>query len=293
MPWEYFKDSFSSIVSRCGPSLTEFSSPIPLSDAATNHLIQLPHLRVWSTECSPPSYSALSLPLGFPPLTEFTLEGNAAGGWISLLERLEHGVSPTQGVTPLSRVKKSLGFLTAGSLLGLVIGVSFSSMIRTFRNLIYLNLEAYCHDEDNVGQCTFKLNDDNVTELAMALPRLQSLLLGCPCFENICATTVTCLLPISVHCVKLTTLAIHFNTTNIVDDLKNISEGARFQELRSLPRCKLTELHVYQIPLPLDEPGFGAVAHGMADIFPALQHCEGFHEGWDGLSRRIVGLRQV
>ena len=44
IPPTYLKDFLSSVVLRCGPSLVEFTSPIPLSNAATNHLIRLPHL---------------------------------------------------------------------------------------------------------------------------------------------------------------------------------------------------------------------------------------------------------
>ena len=43
MPWPHFKDSLSSLILRCGPSLTVFVSEIPLSDTAVNHLLQLPH----------------------------------------------------------------------------------------------------------------------------------------------------------------------------------------------------------------------------------------------------------
>jgi len=73
MPWGYLKDSLSSIVLRCGPSLIEFSSTIQLSDAAANYLIHLPHLRIWRVEGPPPTYSASPLPSVFPPLTELTL----------------------------------------------------------------------------------------------------------------------------------------------------------------------------------------------------------------------------
>jgi len=54
MPWAHLRDSFSSTILRCGPSLTECDSPVPLSNAALDHLIHLPHLlytrerrRVW------------------------------------------------------------------------------------------------------------------------------------------------------------------------------------------------------------------------------------------------------
>ena len=73
MPWEHYKDSFSSIVLRCRPSLTEYNSPVPLPNATLDHLIQLPHLRTWRIHGPPPTYAASSLPPVFPPFKEFTL----------------------------------------------------------------------------------------------------------------------------------------------------------------------------------------------------------------------------
>jgi len=269
-PLTYFEDSLSSVVLRCGPSLTEIHSPIRLSDAAMNHLIQLPHLRTLRVEGPPPSYSASSLPLVFPPLVDFKLCEGAAYGWLSLFKRLEHGGSVTQGMTPLSGMKGSLKQLGVKNRPGLIIDASFASPIQMFRNLATLNVDVYCIGQDSEGQCTFKLNDDNVTELAMALPQLESLLLGHPCSNNTCATTVACLLPISVHCIKLQSLQIHFNTTNIVDDIKNISGDPRFQDLHSLQRCSLPRLDVMKIPLTLDAPGIEIVRSGMVDIFPSV-----------------------
>ena len=97
----YFKDSLSSVVLRCGPSLTEFASPVPLSDAAINHLIRLPHLRTWRIQGPPPHYSTSSPPLIFPPLTELTLGGGAGCGWLSLFERSQDGASTMQCVASL------------------------------------------------------------------------------------------------------------------------------------------------------------------------------------------------
>ena len=275
MPWEHFKDSFSSIVLRCGQSFTEYETPVPLSNAALDHLIQLPHLRTWRIHGPPPDYLASSLPLVFPPLRELTLGEGAARGWFPLLGRLADGASTTQGVIPLFKVKESLKILNIDDIFGVDIDASFVSTIQCFRNLVNLNIDVPCHDEDGNGQCAFKLNNDNVTELAMALTQLESLLLGHACFENTCLTTVACLLPISVHCNRLEKLEIHFNITNIVDNFKNILEDPRFQQLRSLPRCPLRRLDVYQIPLDLDEWDFETVVNGMTDIFPSLTRCEG------------------
>ena len=295
-PWADLKESLSSVALRCGPSLTQFISPIPLSDAAMNHLMQLPHLRVWRLEGPPPPCdSALPSPPTFPPLTEFALAGGATRGWISLFERLEGSVSSTQGVTPLSRMKESLRHLRSRNLGGspdLVINVSFTSTVQIFRNLVSLCVDNYCHDG---GRCTFKLNNDNVTKFAMALPQLECLFLGNPCPGNTCATTVACLLLISVYCDKLRELEIHFNTAKIVEDFKDISEDPRFQKLRSRPRCPLSYLGIHKIPLTVDSPNFEVVVNGMVNIFPSLHHCTAAEDNldWDEVSERITERREM
>ena len=209
-----------------------------------------------------------------------------------LLRCLEGGASTTRGVTPLSKAKESLKVLNIEDMFGINIDPSFVSTIQCFRNLVDLNVDVHCPSEDDEGECIFKLNDDNITELAMALTRPESLLLGHPCSQNTCLTTIACLLPISVHCSKLKKLMIHFNTTNIVDDFRNILEDPRFQQLRSLPKCPLKRLYVYRMPLSLDESDFGTVAKGMVDIFPSLTDCDGLEESWNELSRAIAVLRE-
>jgi len=300
VPWAYFQDAFSSAVLRCGPSLTKFTSPTPLSDAAINHLIQLPHLRTWRIECPPPNYSSSSLPLVFPPLTELTLGRGVAYEWLSLFKRLEVPVSITQDTAPLHKVKESLESLNVQDLPGPIINSSFTSPIRMFRNLVSLNLGARCYDKGSEGQCAFKLNNSDVTDLAMALPQLESLLLGRPCSGNACPATVARLLPISVYCLKLKVLDIHFNTVNIVEDFKGVSEDPKLRELRSLPRCALTYLDVGVTPLALDEPVIETVAKGMVDIFPSLQSCHGYRFAWGEVhmkinkrARNVVGERHL
>jgi len=288
IPPLYLKDPLSSVVLRCGPLLTEFSSPIPLSSAAVNHLIQLPHLRTWDTGDPPPTYSPSSLPLVFPPLIKFTLRKHAAHGWLSLFKRLQHGVSTTQGATPLSRVVESLQSLDIESFHDRITDFSFASTIQIFRNLVSLNVGARCHATNGEVQCGFKLDNDNINNLATALPQLESLFLGRVCPENTCATTVVCLLVISVCCIKLQELEVHFNTTNIVEDFKNISEDPQLREASSLPRCTLSCLDVTQMPLTLDEPGLEIVVNGMINIFPALGGFAGREQVWDRLNARIV-----
>ena len=291
VPWTYLKDSFSSVILRCGSSLTKFGSPTPLTNAAIYHLIQLPRLRSLWVGYPPPNYSASSLPFAFSPLTKLTLRGDVARGWISLLKHAEDHFSATQGVTPLSQVKGSLESLRVEATLSPLLDVSFTSRIQMFCNLVTLDIGVRCHDESGEGQCAFELDDDDAAELAMALPQLKHLFLGPPCFENTCATTVACLLPIAVYCPNLKELQIHFNTENIVDDLEEISENPRFRELQLLPRCTLTYLDVWETPLIVGEDDFETVVDWMAEIFPSLELPREFGGSWDKVGRRIAERR--
>ena len=288
--WAHLEDSFSSVVLRCGPSLTHLSSPIRLSDEAVDHVIRLPGLRVWEVVGSPPSCSTLSPPFVFPPLTTFKLGEPSARGWLSLFQRLEARTSATQDVTPLYKLKKSVGSLSVGDrFTASVIDNSLTSTIQIFRNLLVLYVGCNC-SEGSEGQCSFKLNNDDVAALAMALPQLLYLLLGLPCSNNTCTTTVACLLPISVYCVGLGALEIHFNTTNIVDDLKNLSADPQFRKFHSLRRCRLSTLDVCAMPLVLNESDFGTVVDGMRYIFPNLRNFRGQTDSWRELSRRLRGF---
>lgn len=286
-----FEESASSLVLRCGPSLTRFSTRTQLSDEALNHLVQLPYLDTVLIDCPPPRCPGTSFPPIFPRLKKLSLGKAGAHGWLSLFGQLENGISAVQGVMPLSRMKKSLVTLKIITAPAPGIDAAFTSVLQIFQNLAILNLDHVCHEDEEDDQCKFTLNDNDVTELAMALPRLRTLILGYPCAANTCATTIACLLPISVHCVGLESLSIHFNTRNIAKDLETAFEDPRFQELRLLPRCPLGQLRTFDMTLSLDESGFETVVNGMVDIFPSLNCCEGNQKIWSTLSTRIVDNR--
>ena len=290
LPRQYFTDSMSSVILRCGSSLTTYNSSIPLSKAAVNHLIQLPNLHSLLVRGPPPDYPASSLPLVFPPLTDLHLAEGAAHGWLRLLERLDGTTSTIRGVIPLSEAKESLKFLHVQDPPGFTIDASLIPPVRNFRNLTVLDIDTYCGGGKD--RCAFKLNNDNIAELAAALPQLQSLLLGHACSRNSCVTSAACLLSISVHCVKLESLEIHFNTTHFVEDLKNISNDPRFEQILSLPRSSLRYLDVYDTPVTLHDHDFETVVKEMVGIFPSLRGCEGYERGWYELSRRLRNLQE-
>jgi hypothetical protein len=121
-------------------------------------------------------------------------------------------------------------------------------------------------------RCSFDLTDDDVTAITKALPRIRKLLLGYPCWLNTCQTTFKSLLVASASCVELTELTLHFNTINIVEDVKSLleTEDPDIQKLRDGPRCGVTSLTVSLAPLTADKPDTKLLAKGLLFVFPAL-----------------------
>ena len=135
--------------------------------------------------------------------------------------------------------------------------------------------------------CTFGLPDDDVAEIATALPNLVNATFGDVCAANSCRTTVSSLLFLSTRCKNLEYLEIHFNTTNLCNDLKLIPENPRFHDLRAFPRCQLKRLSISYAPLWIRVEDHGPVAIGFLDIFPSLCRINGTAAGWYELSSKL------
>lgn len=101
--------------------------------------------------------------------------------------------------------------------------------------------------EGDEGGCTFKLNNDDdhggghgPASFGVAPPRT-------PVFRNHLRHDRR--LPHSDR-IELEKLEVHFNTTNIVDIIKNVAGNPRFEELRSLPGWMLSYLGVHHYHSP-------------------------------------------
>ena len=105
-------------------------------------------------------------------------------------------------------------------------------------------------------------------DLASALPRLKTLLLGEPYLFGTCNTTVASLLSISVHCPDLTALKTHFNTRTIVSDMQRLLDGGAG---RDKAKCKLRGLSVGYSPPRVGGEDLETVVMGFKAIFPHLR----------------------
>jgi len=265
-PWkgEPLKDVISSLVLRCGPPLRNFRFRTALLEGAFYHLMRLPNLRSWVGVDEPPQNIS---PATFPSLERLHL-GQAALPWLHLLAAREEG-KPRNCLTPPAaimntNIKETLEILHCPG--NVPVDPGLLSPVSSFRSLVTLCVGGgYCETE---GICAFSLTDDDVENLAVALPSLVNIQLGEMCCFNSCHTTISSLLSISIHCLGLSLLEIHFNSKTIAGDIQHLlNRGSG----RDKPRCALRFLSVGGLPLRVREEDIGTVATGFADIFPRLE----------------------
>jgi len=206
---EPLRDALSSFVCRCGPSLRTFYVHTQLSEAAIHHLMRLPNLRHWSTHQKPPRTIPTSI---FPSLERLCIEDPAALVWLHLLTSPENGTAQDGFVTATSHpiITKTFKSLECPS--DTTLDSTLVSSIIKFRNLVTLEVQVHC---SSVGACIFQLTDDDIENLAIGPPHLESLRLGQPCSFDTCKATVAAPISISVQCLDLTVLETHFNTLDI------------------------------------------------------------------------------
>ena len=277
----------SSVIPRCGPSLTSVIVSVPLTDAAIWHIMQLPELTTWKTRSGLPVIeSDLSAVNTFPKLQNLCLRSTEALKWLPFLGEHTHR-APSGRVTSAPRNHERYQSLTTINCTHEApskVDAAFISPIMSFHGLINLHLKSICSTERG---CGFRLTDDDVGEFAAALPNLNNLNLGRVCSANSCETTVASLLIISACCKNLGRMKIHFRTSNLLQDLESMPNDPRLRDLFRLPRCGLGELGVSKAPLQMEQ-GYEQVAEGFFRIFPSISEISGTKRGWKIISGELA-----
>ena len=280
---EPLKDAVSSYIGRCGSSLGLFEARVPLSKAATDHLMQLPNLTHWTTTQPPPRVVPTSI---FPSLKSIHLEEPEALPWLSLLASHERDVL-RDGSTSATSHKNVRDTLTSINFPVTIVDSTFLPSITKFRNLVTLDMRAHCPEW---GSCNFRLTDDDMEGLAVALPRLSSLRFGTPCGARSCNATVASLLSLSVHCLDLTVLETHFNTKTIVSDMQHLLEGG---DGRDEAKPKLRRLVVGRMIPRMLGKDVETVALGFKAIFPCLKGFDNWRSGWNQLESKLANQGEL
>lgn len=265
------------MVQRCGQTLTHLEIDLELPTVTINHMMQLPNLRTWKVHRSPFRTTFSPSPettTHLPALHSLTLSDTNSYDWAVFLASSNPMVNSVRST------------LTELNISGHhAINPTLIAQICAFTNLTHLNAECSCPED----QCVFDLDDEDLSRLSQALPRLEWLMFGHQCDKNTCRTTFRSLMFLSARCPKLASISIHFNTVQIAQDIKSLfeTEDPGVKELRDSPtRCRIGTLSVYRTPLTLkgsDE--LDVVKRGFLNVFPQLREISRRHgRTWQNLT---------
>lgn len=162
---------------------------------------------------------------------------------------------------------------------------SYRSLL-PFTQLTGLVIESTCEFE-----CSSTIDDDIITDLARAMPRLELLHLGgSPC-ETPAGVTVKGLAALAYHCSHLFNLGIHFQVASL--DPAVIPSLTSKPNESTIPReyCPLHFLQAGRIRVP--EESVSKVASALVQIFPHLKEIESSDMRWREVSSIIHRCRQL
>lgn len=256
------RSAVSSLVCLCGSSLKELFVTVTLPEATILHLAtKLSNLSIWRTSQGPPEAVRTSTVIRLP-LEGLCLDKTEALPWLDLLASHENG---PESETPSTNARNTLTSLVIDFPQPTAIDSNFLSPITKFWNLVTLCVGSICPME---GVCAFRLTDVDIEKLAIALPRLSSLELGHPCSSDTCNNTVGSLMFISLHCLELEQLEVHFNTKTIASDMKRLLDEDT--QYRGKAKCKVTCLSVGMQLYGVPDEDKEIVWEGFNFIFPDL-----------------------
>ena len=154
-----------------------------------------------------------------------------------------------------------------------------------FTQLKELVIDFSCDDS-----CSSTIDDDIITDIARAMPKLEILRLGqAPC-RTPAGVTVKGLAALAHYCLNLSTLRIHFQAASFEP---RAFSGVTFGGGPTIPRedCALRELDVGEIPLP--EGSTLMVAIILLRIFPRIDFIRHFDNDWRKVMDAIEFSRQL
>ena len=287
-----------NLLDKASKSLRSVSLDGELSMGVIEKLLQLPNLRCLDvqlpqTRISPPAAV-------FPSLEKLVVSYRDAGSWLHILRNIPNpalreldvsftGSSSTYLETLGSSlfaayVDRNLTSLKCTSRNAIPLTEAGIRQFLPFKKLTTLELTTPC-----IGsRCGVQLNDSIISELAMALPHLVSLCLGdAPCKASASNVTVASLVALSVNCVDLDFLQLHFNAIDI------ITRGTRTTSQTHNFTCKLRTLSVGSQPLPSNPNDILLVTFAILRIFPHTETILSVGGGWRQVREGVQLFQKV
>jgi len=262
----------------------------PLTEEAREVVYKLPNLRVLSVVIEE---NTLLLPPVLPNLTDLNIDYDHDSDWLkgfrgATLGKLKaasfYSGSEQIGDFLEEFERVALATSTQNTLSSFSLSTScswnpnYSSLLR-FTQLTYLLVDFPCDDG-----CSSTVDDNVITALAQAMPKLEFLLLGeAPCSEILTGVTVRGLAVLAHHCPDLSTLRVHFQVASLctpqtIDWVAPVDRSATLQR-----GCALEELQVGEILVA--EGSVPTIALTLAFIFPRIDSIDGVDEDWE----KVIG----
>ena len=282
-------------------ALRSICADSPLTEEAREVIFKLPDLReLWVVIETEASLSSMVL----PNLTRLDIEydGDGDGDWLSMFRgatfgKLEHvsfsSTSEQIGDFPEEFKRVALAASIQNTLSQFYLYTSGSwnpnySSLLPFTHLVYLVIEFSCDDG-----CSSRVDDDTVTNLARAMPKLDTLRLGdSPCHGIPTSVTAKGFMVLADHCPDLRTLCVHFQVASLSappavgGTIPNAGPTGRRRD------CGLTDLEVGGISVA--EGSVLAVAQTLVRIFPRIERFTGnADESWEEVMDTIRFSRLI
>ena len=159
---------------------------------------------------------------------------------------------------------------------------SYRSLL-PFTQLKELMVDFFCE-----GGCSSTINDDVITDIARAMPRLEALLFGYPC-QTPTGITAKGLTALAYYCPRLSTLRVHFQVSSL--DPQGIPGDTPGGGPTIPADCALTELDVGEIPLPIES--VSVVALALLRIFPRIDDIDSCDGEWEKVMDAIRRSKQL
>jgi hypothetical protein len=278
-------------------TLRQFHVDSPLTEEAREVIYKLSNLNGLTVVVE----GSASLPtMMFPNLTAIDVKYDHNCDWLEGFRGATLGKLDSVTFHAKSESAQLAGFLEAFESVGLAASMTLSSFsfctlhpwrpsyrsLLSFKQLRKLEIEFSCEDG-----CSSTIDDDIVTEMARAMPKLETLQLGIEPCGTPAGVTVKGLAVLARRCPNLSSLNIHFR----VDSFDALPANARTPHTgTAVPRrdCALTNLDVGQTPM-LEESAL-MIALTLVRIFPNIMQIDYTGEDWGqvsdaiGLSRRVI-----
>ena len=270
----------------------------PLTEEARGAISKFPNLRNLSVVIERDT----SLPsVDLPNLAALTVKYDRGSNWLPMFYGATFG--KLESITFISESEQDGDFLEAFERVALTASVQntlsrlrlyashswnphYSSLL-PFTQLTNITIGFPCDDD-----CSSKVDDDIITNLARAMPKLQTLQLGePPCSKIPIGITVKGLVVLANRCLDLYDLQIHFQVASLSTPVaihrmtSNVESTARRRD------CGLSELVVGEIPMPDDS--VSVVALTLARIFPHLGYIDYVDENWEKVLDAISISKEI